>query len=236
MSQPAPATSACPHCGAAVEGPEGTYCCHGCEAAAQIIAGAGLSRYYAAREAPAPRPDGVVRADWSAVPVTAHADGSASCRLAVDGIACASCGWVVEKVLQSEPGVLAAQVSYATGRAQVTFDPAVTSVAGVGERIASLGYRPRPVTGPSTADRDLLTRLGVAAFCSANVMLLAASVYAGWFDGMEARYAALFRWTELALATPVALWSAAPFYRSAWTGLKAGVLHMDLPISIAVGA
>src|SRR5690606_5920891 len=64
--------------------------------------------------------------------------------------------------------------------------------------------------------------------------LVAAAVYAGWFDGMEARYAALFRWTTLALATPVALWSAAPFFRGAAQGLRHGVLHMDLPIALAV--
>jgi Cu2+-exporting ATPase len=118
----------------------------------------------------------------------------------------------------------------------VTWDESVTSLPALGARIAALGYRPRPVDAEPTGDRDLLTRLGVSAFCAMNVMLLAASVYAGWFDGMDERYAALFRWAQLALATPVALWAAVPFYRAAWTGLRAGVVHMDLPIGVAVAA
>lgn len=225
----------CPHCGVAVDAPDGTFCCTGCALAAEIIHGAGLDRYYAERGAPAPRPERI-RADWSRVPVEVGADGNTTCRLAIDGLQCASCVWVVENVLKRTTGVRHAQVSYATGRATVAWDPEAITLEQLGERIQALGYRPRPVDGPATSDRDLLTRLGVAAFCSANVMLLAASVYAGWFDGMDERYAALFRWTQLALATPVALWAAVPFYRSAWTGLRAGILHMDLPIALALGA
>ncbi|MEO0605609.1 MAG: heavy metal translocating P-type ATPase, partial [Myxococcota bacterium] len=37
------------------------------------------------------------------------------------------------------------------------------------------------------------------------------------------------------LATPVALYAASGFFTSAWRALSRGVLHMDLPISLAVG-
>jgi len=79
-----------------------------------------------------------------------------------------------------------------------------------------------------------MLRLGVAIFCGVNVMMLSISVYLGWWTGMDPVYAALFRWVGLGLATPVALWSAGPFYRGAWAGLRHGVLHMDLPVSIGV--
>ncbi len=234
MQTPEPARSSCPHCGAAVESPVDTFCCHGCELAASIVSSAGLSSWYETRERPAPRPE-PVHADWSAVPIVSGPEG-ATCRLAIDGLSCASCVWVVENVLQRTPGVTRAQVSYATGRATLSFDPERTSLQALGERIAALGYRPRPVDEAPTFDRDLVTRLGVSAFLSANVMLLSVAVYAGWADGMDERFAALFRWGSLALSTPVALWAAVPFYRAAWNGLRAGVLHMDLPISLAVMA
>ncbi|MCA9489572.1 MAG: heavy metal translocating P-type ATPase, partial [Myxococcales bacterium] len=116
----------------------------------------------------------------------------------------------------------------------LSWDPATTSIEQLGERIAALGYRPRPVEAAPTWDRDLVTRLGVSAFFASNVMLMAVSVYTGWSSGMDERFAALFRWGSLALSTPVALWCAVPFYRAGWQGLRVGVLHMDLPISIAV--
>ncbi|MBX2798177.1 MAG: cadmium-translocating P-type ATPase [Myxococcales bacterium] len=230
-----PLVAHCPHCGLAVAGAVDAYCCSGCELAAAIVSGAGLQRYYATREAPAPRPE-PLDADWRSVPVRDAGEGEQACRLAIDGLRCASCVWLVEGILGRTEGVSSAHVSYATGRATVVFDPRVIDLAAVGARIAALGYRPRPVDAVRAADRDLLVRLGVAAFCAANVMTLSASVYAGWFDGMAERYAALFRWMQLVLATPVALWSAGPFFEAAWRGLRHRVLAMDLPISLAVAA
>jgi heavy metal translocating P-type ATPase len=85
-----------------------------------------------------------------------------------------------------------------------------------------------------TPDRDLLVRLGVAAFLAANVMLLAASMYVGWWESMSDAHATFLRWTMLVLATPAAIWCAEPFFAGAWRGMRQGVLHMDVPISLAV--
>jgi Cu2+-exporting ATPase len=226
-------TARCPHCGAAVEGTEDAYCCHGCELAAGIIRDAGLERYYAEREAWAPRPSGR-SPGWSAAPVRELPDGTCETRLHIDGLRCASCVWVTENVLAATGGVVQAQVSYATGRATVRWDPTSIDLDGVANRIAQLGYRPRPLGEESAPDRDLLVRLGVATFAALNVMLIYASLYAGWFSGMAPRFVALFDWTALVLATPVALWCAEPFYRGAVGGLRHRVLHMDLPIALAV--
>jgi len=230
---PRAAVSRCPHCGTAVEGDLDLYCCRGCEMASAIIRGAGLERYYAEREACAPRPEPIA-AGWGSVPTESAEDGSASVRLVIDNLRCASCVWVTEAVLQRTPGVLDATVSYATGRATLRWDPARTSLPTLASRIAQLGYRPRPLGTETQPDRDLAVRLGVSAFASMNIMLLAASVYTGWWETMEPRWAMLFRWTTLVLATPVALWCAKPFFTGAWSALRRGQLHMDLPIALAV--
>lgn len=201
--------------------------------AAAIIRGAGLERYYEERESFAPRSE-AVEDGWSTVPVDVAPDGSCSVRVVVDGLRCASCVWVTENVLQRTPGVLEAQVSYATGRAQLRWDPREVDLARLAGTISTLGYRPRLVGEEARPDRDLLLRLGVAAFGAMNVMLLAAVLYTGWAADMAPRFVALFRWVSLAVATPVALWSAAPFFAGALSGLRHRVLHMDLPIALAV--
>lgn len=237
MTASGPVSVGCAHCGAAIErrpdAPASSlYCCSGCEMAAAIIHGAGLDSYYANREAPAPRPQADATA-WDAVPV--EADGGSACvTLAIDGLTCAACVWVTERVLLATPGVQAATVSHATGRARIAWDPARIALSSIARRIASIGYRPRPLSGEAAPDRGLLLRLGVAAFCAMNIMLLSASLYAGWFDGIDARFVALFQWASLVLATPIALWCAEPLYVGAWAGLRHRVLHMDLPVSIGV--
>lgn len=43
-------------------------------------------------------------------------------------------------------------------------------------------------------------------------------------------------WTQLALATPIVLWSGAPFFQRGWTSAMTGRLNMFTLISIGVGA
>jgi heavy metal translocating P-type ATPase len=202
--------------------------------AAAIIRGAGLERYYEARSRFAPRPEPVSADDWSAVDVTT--DGAqCEARLMVEGLRCASCVWVTEKVLERTPGVSRATVSYATGRATLRWNPAVVDLAALARRIAALGYRPRPLGVEAAPDRGLMLRAGLAGIMALAIMGLYEGLYAGWWYGaIDPAYAAVFRWTSLALATPVTLWCATPFFAGAWSGLRHGVLHMDLPIAAGV--
>lgn len=224
----------CPHCGTAVEGGADAFCCHGCELAAAIIRGAGLERYYTERQAFAPRPE-PVEPGWDRVAVEPAGGGTVRARLQVDGLRCASCVWLTEQVLQRTPGVVEATVSYATGRALLRWDPARTGLPALAAGIAALGYRPRALGGDAGVDHVLMARTALAVFVAIALMGTYEALYAGdWFGAMDPRFAALFRWVSLLLATPVALWSAAPFFSGAWAGLRHRVLPMDLPIALGI--
>jgi len=230
-------TVRCAHCGTAVESDRDdgeVFCCAGCRVASELIRDAGAAEeYYARRAEYAPRPTAEAKG-WESVEVERTPRGTSRARIQVDGLRCASCVWVTERVLGAVQGVELAEVSYASGRATLEWEPGRTDLSELAGRVSALGYRPRVLGESAPADRALLVRLGVATFAAMNLMLLSAALYAGWFGGMAPRFVALFEWTSLVLATPVALWAATPFYRGAWTGLRAGVLHMDLPIAIAV--
>lgn len=203
-------------------------------AAADIIRGAGLERYYAEREAFPARPTPLDGA-WTALTTEPQADGTVAARLIIDGLRCASCVWLTEQVLARMPGVAEATVSYASGRALLRWDPARTTLAALAGRIAALGYQPRPLGVEPHTDRTLLLRLGLAAIAAVAVMGLYEGLYAGWWYGaIDARMATLFRWVSLALATPVAFWCAAPFFAGATAGLRQRVLSMDLPIALGI--
>ena len=233
MTATARAGAACVHCGLALEDSSERFCCSGCATAYAIIRGAGLESYYRERASPAPRPEAAT-VGWSAVPSTAGPDGTREIRLQVDGLRCASCVWVVEQVLERTVGVTHAEVSYATGRAHVRWNPGRIDLPAIAGRIAQLGYRPRAIGVETSPDRDTLARLGVALFAAFWLMAAYEAQYAGRWFLVDPRWAAFFRWLALAIATPVALWSAAPFFAGAVAGLRQRVVPMDLPIALGI--
>jgi Cu2+-exporting ATPase len=80
----------------------------------------------------------------------------------------------------------------------------------------------------------LVRALGVAAFASMNIMLLAVSVWAGLASDMEADMRTMFHWVQAIICFPAVAYAGMPFYRSAWTALAQRQLNMDVPISLAV--
>ena len=60
--------------------------------------------------------------------------------LQVDGMDCASCAKTIETSLQQLHGVTEAIVSFATGKARVSYDPKLLSEAEIINRITALGY------------------------------------------------------------------------------------------------
>ena len=239
------ATVACAHCGdlvrvdAAHFRNDKPYCCQGCLTVARMVEEHGWGDFYVQRDGFSPRPDNSVRPQAEAAasalaPDVLQEDCLQSLKFRVDGIQCAACVWLVEKALSEQPGVQAAQVSYGNGIARLQWNPEQTSLTDIMATVQTLGYRPAPVHTEKQADRGLLSRLGVAAFCAGNVMTVSIALYAGWFDGMEPRYYRMFEWLALALATPAVTYSAQPFFTRAWTGLRMGILSMDVPIALAV--
>ena len=65
--------------------------------------------------------------------------------LAVDGMSCASCPYIVRTALQKVSGVAHAEVFYAEKTAVVTFDDAKTTEAAVTQATADVGVPSRVV-------------------------------------------------------------------------------------------
>jgi len=66
--------------------------------------------------------------------------------LDIDGMTCASCVNVVERVLKRVPGVDAASVNLAAETAQVTFDPDAVTVDRLVQAVSSAGYGATPAS------------------------------------------------------------------------------------------
>jgi P-type Cu2+ transporter len=251
LVQPGQVTSAldtlqCAHCGTPVRRDASTwyneqpYCCHGCEGVARLVHENGWDRFYEKRDgwSPSPDADADTRAfndeGWQQTAVRRSEDGKLEVDLQVDGIRCAACTFLVERAVGSLEGVEACQVSYGNGVARIAWDPEKLKLGDIARRMTDVGYRPLLSKRAPTANRELLARFGVAAFCAGNVMTLSVASYAGWFDGMAEHFAALFRWASLAVTTPAVFYSSVPFFERAWAGIREKVPGMDVPIALAI--
>jgi P-type Cu2+ transporter len=253
----------CFHCGepvavagrftAEVDGERRSLCCAGCEAAARLIAGMGLERYYLFREQGGsprpPEPGDTARFEVYDRPqvlacVSQGCGGASPAREAdilLEGIRCAACVWLIESSLSQLDGVEEVQVALATGRMRLQWDPARIRLSEVLARIAGLGYAPQPVQGnvvlqhQAQARRTALKRLFVAAIGMMQVMTFAVAVYVGLPLDMEERYHQFFRVVSMLVATPVVFYSAAPFFRQSVRDLRRRTISMDVPVALAIG-
>jgi Cu+-exporting ATPase len=164
--------------------------------------------------------------------------------LPVRGMTCVACARLIERKLSKAEGVSAASVNFATGRATVEYDAALTGVGDLRGRIEELGYRVgRLPTGDHKADagreelerlaerRDLSRRFALAALLS--LPLLVISMSHGAVPLFDVPW---INWLQLALAAPVVLYCGAPFFRGAWGALRNGAADMNTLIATGTGA
>ena len=232
---------ACQHCGQ----PSGAarFCCAGCEAAFETIQGLGLGNYYRQRVLNpanrAPRPEASERWDLTRYIDTA-ADGTHTLTLAVDGLTCGACVWLIESVLARETDVLTGRVNMTSRRLKLVWRGSPERATTLAALIEGLGYRLVPFdpsclkSAEDQAGRALVRALAVAGFAAANVMFLSFGTWVGITQNMGPATRDLMHWVSALIALPCICYAALPFVRSAAAALSKGRTNMDVPISVGV--
>ena len=161
--------------------------------------------------------------------------------LAVDGITCAACAWLIEHRLNAIEGVVSSAVNLSHHRVRVSWDPTRVKLSQLLAEMAAIGYQAQPYE-PDEAQARLhheermhIRRLIVAAAGMMQVMMFSIPIYIAGPEGISPDFLALFNWLSFALTTPVVFFSALPFFRNAVRDLRSRVLGMDVPVSIAIG-
>ena len=226
-------------------------CCGGCAAVAQAIVHSHLTDYYRYRTEAAPTGRELVPEFLRQAALYDHPDiqksfvhaESGSLReasLILEGITCAACVWLNERHLASLPGVLSAQINYATHRARVRWDDSRIHLSEILQAVSRIGYLAHPYN-PDRQQQILenerkhkLRRLALTGVLGMQVMILAVALYWGAWTGIESEYAHFFRWVSLLLTLPVVLYSAQPFFSAAWRDIKHLRTGMDVPVSLGI--
>lgn len=245
-SRPAPAATACRHCGAPLLGTtarESGFCCAGCGYVHRLVHAQGLADYYGLKDAvTAPADPAVFQTrDYAwlaalqrAAETVAGGDRPAELTLGILGISCAGCVWLIERVHQELPGAGEIVVNPQYGTLRLRWWPGDFVAPELARRLQGLGYLAGPpqeqVEEPET--RGLLRRIGLCAAFALNVMLFSLPVYFGMAPSYE--WAGLFGTLSAGFATLSLFVGGSYFLVRAVRALRARTLHLDLPIAIGI--
>lgn len=243
----------CDHCGLTsdvfiteeIGGKEVNFCCKGCQGVYHLLKDSNLDKFYDLKGSQTLTPPKNIDTNFAKYDseqfykqfVKQKESGLYEVNLVLEGIHCAACVWLNEKVLQDLEGVYQADINFTTHKAKVLFDPAVTPLSKVIETIFAIGYSASPYS-PALAEeranrerKEYYTRLIVAVFASMNVMWLAIARYLGYFSTIDSDLVFVIHIAELLLATPTLFYSGWVFFRGAYYGLKNGFVTMDLLVA-----
>ncbi|MFC6723036.1 heavy metal translocating P-type ATPase [Halobium palmae] len=185
---------------------------------------------------------------YAAIEDAGYSPVTDSVTIGITDMTCSNCSGTVQEALERTPGVISADVNFATDEAQVTFNPAEASLTDVYDAIEDAGYSPvredsenedgsggdaREAARQEEIRRQLrLTLFGAALsapllFFLVEKFLLGGGVLPETIVGIE------FGWVEFLLATPVQLVLGWPFYKNSYKALvKNGRANMDVLIAL----
>jgi Cu+-exporting ATPase len=160
--------------------------------------------------------------------------------LPIAGMSCASCAARIEKSLGAAPGVQEASVNFATSQARVEYDPRQTGPEKLADVVREAGYRvpERPATPGAAASEDWERQEREAEYQDVRRRFLVALVF-----GLPVAVIGMLHWQfpgstwlQLALTTPVMVYSGQPYFAGAWAALRHRAADMNTLIALGTGA
>ena len=195
--------------------------------------------------------------EWSAFGRACAADGSplsdavagspadpVSCtwdsQVVLEGMHCAACALTIEDALRAVPGVLQADVSAATRRARILWNPALVQPSQWMQAVQKAGYRAMPAMDAFAREQRLresrraLWRWLVAGFCMMQVMMYAWPAYVAQPGDLTGEMEQLLRWASWVITLPMVVFACGPFFASALRDIRQRRVSMDLPVALGM--
>ncbi|MCY4780325.1 heavy metal translocating P-type ATPase metal-binding domain-containing protein [Sphingobacterium sp. UT-1RO-CII-1] len=245
------AKTICYHCGdPVVDTPylldNHDFCCLGCQTVYQVLNDNNMGSYYRYNTHPGKSQKGD-HADLSyldepnimAKLVDFKDENISIITFYIPVIHCSSCIWLLEHLYKLEPAVVTSRVDFMKRQATVTFKHTEASLRELVSLLVKIGYEPKITLQDVVKETKhknqnrLVTKIAVAGFFFGNSMMLSFPEYFG-MDAFEKQYSNLFGYLNLLFATPVLLYSASDYFKSAWASLKQKQLNLDVPLALGI--
>ncbi|MBU3016072.1 heavy metal translocating P-type ATPase [Poseidonibacter lekithochrous] len=222
------------------------FCCKGCQGVYHLLKSDGLDSFYDKLGNKTITPplnlddDDISKFDTDSFMnnyTTINKDGFYEVDLIIEGIHCAACVWLNEKILHDTKGLVEANINFTTNKAKVIWDGDELKLSDIILRVRSIGYNAYAYDSSiadekaTKAKREYFIKMMVAVIASMNIMMLSVAKYTGFFTGITPEVMHMIHIGEFLLATPVLFYSGWVFFKGAYYGLKNKILNMDFLVS-----
>ncbi|MEN8222206.1 MAG: heavy metal translocating P-type ATPase [Acidobacteriota bacterium] len=226
---------------------EHKFCCTGCRKVFLILAEGGMlegdfksSAIYKASVRTGVIPDNTVaEPKKEVVEIEKFDPGNVKeLTLHVGGMWCSACSWLINKVVDSEDGVIETDVLFTTDTAKIKYIPQKISAEKIREKIESIGYKvadPAEMEAEANKERNnLLLRMGVAIFIAINIMMLNSVLYVDYFQNVSEHITKLISAILWLFATPSVFWCGYRIHYKAYTSMRSRAPTMEVLLSIGI--
>ncbi|MCM4158327.1 HAD-IC family P-type ATPase [Antarcticibacterium flavum] len=240
----------CYHCGDPIlediNFDERSFCCEGCKTVYEIFSSNDLSSYYEMQTAPGATPKvsegkyDYLSNDSIIEKLLEFKDGKTSIvNLYIPHIHCSSCIWILENLNKLQPAINSSQVDFPKKSVRITFNSDNISLQEIVKFLSIIGYEPYislndTETGKKKINRSLTYKLGVSGFAFGNVMFLSFPEYFEVSEFWLDQYKHVFRWLMFTFSLPVVFYVSRDYFISAYKGIKAGLLNIDVPLALGI--
>lgn len=219
------------------------FCCAGCSYVYRLVHEHGLAGYYRIKDEITTPADGAVfqprdyawlETAQQVAEATAARERPPELTLDLQGISCAGCVWLIERLFQQQPGAREIVANAQLGTVRLRWVPGAFRGAGFARVLQTFGYLVGPL-GEARGEpesRALAKRIGLCTAFAMNVMLFTLPVYFGMEKDFA--YARLFGLLSLGFGTLSLLVGGVYFLGRAVRALRMGAMHIDLPIGLGI--
>ncbi len=243
----------CQHCGTPVPSHrEDGFCCAGCVYVHDLLHQQGLDHFYDLKggvSLPPVSPQSLRERDYewlqelarveTAIQVASMPEGReksspVELHLALQGISCVGCVWLIERIFSRHAGGLRVNVDVVQGEMRVTYAPTLFDVVAFARDLQAFGY----LVGPPHDGQEkkqssgLERRVGVCGAFAMNAMAFSLPTYFGM--PADFVFASWFDMVAAVSATLAMLVGGSYFIEKAWRSLQLGALHIDTPIALGI--
>ena len=245
------ANKSCYHCGndcdtVTINYDDKYFCCNGCKTVYEIFSDNELTCYYDLQNAPGAIPS-EIEGKYDFLDNEKIKDKLLEFKddkvhiitLYIPHIHCSSCIWILENLNKLNKSISSSQVNFNKKTVRVVYDPNTFSLKELVKLLSSIGYEPNISLEDfdrknKIVNRSLIYKLGIAGFAFGNIMFLSFPEYfqvdGFWID----KYKHFFRWLMFIFSIPVVFYAAQDYFISAFKGLRAKLLNIDVPIALGI--